>query len=388
MNTTHHQIKTGESTAIDWNDPVASALCLSLVPGIGPITYCLLVETFGSPGEVLAAAPDQLRQVPGVGVKLTRAIVTATECVDISAELSRCREHSIKLISRDNAEYPRRLAEIVDAPSMLYCRGTMETTDELAIAIVGTRHATSYGIRQAERLSHSLALAGFTIVSGLARGIDAAAHRGALAAGGRTIAVLGSGLLNLYPPEHGELSLEISRQGAVVSEFPTMQSPKSGAFPQRNRIITGLSLGVLVIEAADRSGALISARLAGEQGREVFALPGPVDNRMSAGCHQLIRDGATLVTSVDDILEGLGPLATPMISTAADGTQQSLYRPAELKLNEIEQQILQAIMGEPTEIDSVVVATGLPVHRVLSAISVLEMRHLVRRVGGNRICRS
>lgn len=388
MNTSKPQSRTTKTSTIDLNDPVAAALCLSLVPGIGPINYRQLVEAFGSPGEVLAAPPEQLRKIPGVGVKLTRAIVTAAECVDISAELARCREHSIKLISRDHAEYPRRLAEITDAPSMLYCRGTIETNDELAIAIVGTRHATSYGIRQAERLSRSLALAGFTIVSGMARGIDSAAHRGALSAGGRTIAVLGSGLLNLYPPEHGELSLEISGQGAVVSEYPTMQSPKSGAFPQRNRIVTGLSLGVLVIEAAERSGALISARLAGEQGREVFAMPGPIDNRMSAGCHQLIRDGATLVTSVDDILEGLGPLATPMVSTSDDGTRQSLHRPAELKLNEIEQAILQAVMAEPTEIDSVVIVTGLPVHQVLATISVLEMRHLVRRIGGNRICRT
>ena len=388
MNTSNPQPETRQTSRVDLHDPVATALCLSLVPGVGPINYRLLVETFGSPGEVLAAAPEQLRRVPGVGVKLTRALVTATERVDISAELARCRQHSIKLISRDHAEYPRRLAEISDAPSMLFCRGTIETNDELAIAIVGTRHATSYGIRQAERLSHSLALAGFTIVSGMARGIDAAAHRGALAAGGRTIAVLGSGLLNLYPPEHGELSLEISAHGAVVSEYPTMQSPKSGAFPQRNRIVTGLSLGVLVIEAAERSGALISARLAGEQGREVFALPGPIDNRMSAGCHNLIRDGAMLVTSVDDILEGLGPLATPMVSTNDDGTRHSLHRPAELKLNEIEQVILQTIMAEPTEIDSVVVTTGLPVHQVLATISVLEMRHLVKRVGGNRICRN
>jgi DNA processing protein len=337
---------------------------------------------------VLSAAPGDLRQLPGIGAKLTRAIATATDCVDVAAEMQRCREHSIRLLAQEHPAYPRRLQEITDAPSMLYCRGSLETSDELAIAIVGTRHATSYGIRQAERLSHGLALAGFTVISGMARGIDAAAHRGALSAGGRTVAVLGSGLLNLYPPEHGELSLEIAAHGALLTEYPTLQSPKSGAFPQRNRIVTGLALGVVVIEAADRSGALISARLAGEQGREVFAMPGPADSRMSNGCHQLIRDGATLVTSVDEILEGLGPLATPCHRTATDGTPRSLHRPAELKLNDVELQVLQAVSAQGCEIDTVVAATGLPVHRVLASVSVLEMRHMVRRLGGTRICRN
>ncbi len=372
---------------IDLDDPVSAALCLSLTPGIGPMTYRQLVDALGSPRAVLKAAPDDLRQVPGVGVKLTRAIATATGRVDISAELQRCREHSLDLLSVENPKYPRRLLEIADPPAILYCRGDLSAVDELAVAIVGTRHATSYGIRQAERLAHGLSLAGFTIVSGMARGIDAAAHRGALAAGGRTIAVLGSGLLNLYPPEHAELSLEIAGHGAVVSEYPTLQSPKSGAFPQRNRIITGLSLGIVVIEAATRSGALISARHAGQQGREVFALPGQVDSRMSSGTHQLIRDGATLVTSVEDVLLGLAPLAQPVTMPGSDDSIQRLHHPAELQLNDHEQRVLQAIQPAPTEIDDIVEDSGLPIQSVLSTISVLEMRHLVRRVSGTRLCR-
>lgn len=226
-------------------------------------------------------------------------------------------------------------------------------------------------------------MAGYTIVSGLARGIDAAAHRGALAGGGRTLAVLGSGLLNLYPAEHAELALQIREQGAVISEFTPRRSPKSGAFPQRNRIITGLTLGTVVVEAAHRSGALISARLAMEQGREVFAVPGPIDSRMSRGCHRLIRDGAKLVESIDDVIEELGPLIKPL--TRQSG--RTIHHPAELNLNEQESTVLQAIEVQPTEIDAIVARTGLPITRVLATISVLEIRRLIRRDSGHAVSR-
>ena len=186
-----------------------------------------------------------------------------------------------------NPSYPRLLNEIDDPPGILFSLGDIQSSDALAMAIVGTRHATHYGLRQAERLATGLARSGLTIVSGLARGIDAAAHRGALSAGGRTLAVLGSGILNLYPPEHAELAGQIARQGALISEAPPRRAPFSGAFPQRNRLISGLSLGVIVVEAAERSGALISARHGMEQNREVFAIPGRIDSRASAGCHAL-----------------------------------------------------------------------------------------------------
>jgi len=217
----------------------------------------------------------------------------------------------------------------------------------------------------------------------LARGIDAAAHRGTLSASGRTIAVLGSGILNLYPPEHQSLADSIWQSGAVISELPPFQKPMSGTFPQRNRLITGLSLGVLVIEAANRSGALISASHAAEQGREVFAVPGPADSRTSQGCHRLIRDGAKLVETVDDVLEELGPLVDTV--TREDGG--TIRHPAELQLNDQERRILDAIECEPTGIDSVVLHTNLPVPRVLATISVLEIRHLIRRVAGNAVVR-
>jgi DNA processing protein len=365
------------------DDALADAVRLSLVAGVGPRIRKALLEKFGTPAAVLAAAPADLRRVQGVGPELTRRLAVAREEIDVQAQLQLCAAHAIAILSESNAAYPRSLAEIHDPPGILFVRGEILPQDALAVAIVGARHATQYGLAQAERLAGSLARGGMTIVSGLARGIDAAAHRGALAAGGRTLAVLGSGLLNMYPPEHAELAEEISRQGAVLSENPPHSPPLGGAFPQRNRIISGLSLGVLVVEASTQSGALISARHAMEQGREIFAVPGRVDNRMSRGCHRLIRDGAKLVETADDILEELGPLVAP--TQGPDGG--AVHHPAELLLNEFEQQVLATISNEPTTIDAVVVASGLPTGQVLSTISVLEMRHLVRRISGNQIAR-
>ena len=269
----------------------------------------------------------------------------------------------------------------------MFVRGEFVPSDGVAVAIVGTRHATQYGIAQADRLAAGLARCGYTIVSGLARGIDAAAHRGALKAGGRTLAILGSGVLNVYPPEHESLANEVIARGALISENPPRSPPLSGAFPQRNRIITGLSLGVIVVEASERSGALISARHAMEQGRDVFAVPGRVDSRTSRGCHRLIRDGAKLVETIDDVLEELGPLATPT-PIASDETSPPIRHPGELQLNEPEKAVLAAIDDEPVTIDNVISTSGLPVQNVLSTLSVLEMRRLVRRLGGNRVMRN
>ena len=342
-----------------------------------------LVERFGSPDGVLAAAPSQLREVPGIGPTLARAIAAATETIDVAAELELCQRQDINLLTFEAPPYPRALREISDPPSILYVRGEIKPLDNLAIAIVGTRHATTYGKRQAERLAGSLARAGMTIVSGLARGIDSTAHRGALEAGGRTIAVLGSGLLNLYPPEHKELAYEIALQGALVSELPPRQATSPGAFPRRNRIITGLCVGVIVVQAGRRSGALISARHAMEQNREVFAVPGPVDSRVSHGCHQLLRDGAKLVETADDVWEELGPL----IESVPTKDGRTVNRPAELQLNDQEQKVLDCINDEATNIDLVVARSGLPVPRVLSTISVLEIRRLIRRLSGTTVIR-
>jgi DNA processing protein len=366
-----------------FTDELVDSVRLSLVSGVGPLLRKALVERFGSPSAVLAADSYELQGVQGIGPKIAERIVAAKDETDPELELRLAAEHGIDVLSEANAGYPRPLREIHDPPGVLFRRGQPQAQDELAVAIVGTRHATRYGLAQAERLGGNLARSGFTVVSGLARGIDAAAHRGALVAGGRTIAVLASGLLEIYPPEHEKLATEIAQQGYLLSEAPPRMVPLSGAFPQRNRIISGLSLGTIVVEAPDRSGALITARHAYEQGREVFAVPGPVDSRMSRGCHALIKDGAKLVESIDDVLAELGPLSQEI--ERDDGT--ILQQPAELALNEIEQQVLAAIDGTPTSIDAVAAACGLAIHRVLSTLSVLEVRRLIRRTSGTQVVR-
>jgi DNA processing protein len=364
-------------------EDLVDAVRLSLISGVGPRLRKALLEEFGTAAAVLSAAPSDLRRVQGIGPELTRRIAVAREDIDVQAELDLCAAGGIAILSECDPAYPRALREIHDPPGILFVRGEILPQDALAVAIVGSRHATHYGLAQAERLAGGLARAGLTIISGLARGIDAAAHRGALAAGGRTLAVLGSGVLNMYPPEHAALADEVAARGAVISESPPRSPPLSGAFPQRNRIISGMSLGVLVVEASVRSGALISARHAMEQGREVFAVPGRVDNRMSHGCHRLIRDGAKLVETVDDVLEELGPLVAPAQSAGGD----AVHHPAELMLNELEQQVLATIASEPITIDAVLAASQLPAPQVLATISVLEMRRLVRRLSGNLIMR-
>lgn len=363
---------------------LVESLRLSLVSGVGPLLRKALLERFVTPAAVLAAGKNELQSVQGIGPITAARIVAAKDEINAELELQIAAEHGIDVLTEASDDYPRPLRTIHDPPGVLFRRGEPNAQDELAVAIVGTRHATRYGIAQAERLAASLARTGFTVVSGLARGIDAAAHRGALAAGGRTIAVLASGLLEIYPPEHQKLADEVAAGGYIVSESPPRMIPLSGAFPQRNRIISGLSVGTIVVEAAERSGALITARHAYEQGREVFAVPGPIDSRLSRGCHALIKDGAKLVESIDDVLAELGPLAENI--QRDDGTL--LTQPAELLLNDIEQQVLNTIDGAATSIDDIAKTSGLPIHRVLSTISVLEMRRLVRRVSGTQVARA
>lgn len=373
------ETRTPYSDSVD----IESALRLKLVPGIGPKTYSDLVNHFGSPTKVLEAAPALLREVQGVGAKIVSAIIAAPGDQSVATQLKICRDNDIQILSAASSQYPRILDEIYDPPSVLFCAGEITAADEIAVAIVGTRHATQYGKKVAEQLARGLAMAGITVVSGLARGIDAVAHRAALDAGGRTLAVLGGGILNVYPAEHAGLADQIKKSGAVLSEALPKVAPKSGCFPRRNRIVSGLSLGVVVVEAGDRSGASISARMAMEQGREVFAVPGRIDSRMSAGCHKLLKDGAKLVQSVDDILDELGPLISP---TKIDA-ETTIHHPAELKLTEQEKKILNVISNEPTSFDFVVSEAGLPTARVLSTITVLEMRRLIRRVTGTTFVR-
>ena len=367
----------------EFAEELVFAVALTLADGIGPKLQSALLEEFGSARQVLAQPLESLLRVRGIGTKTANSLVDPTLIDQARHILQQCRDLSIDVLSQTHAEYPRRLPEICDAPTILYRKGVLLPQDELSIAIVGSRRCTAYGRRHAERLSAGLSRAGFTIVSGLARGIDAAAHRAALQAGGRTLAVLASGVRDIYPPEHKELAAEIAQQGALLSEMPIDQRPLPGLFPQRNRIISGLCLGVLVIEATRNSGALYTTRHAMEQGREVFALPGQVDSIASEGCHDLIRDGVTLVRGVDDVLSALGPLPMPTSPTSA----VTIHSPRELVLNPLESQVLNLISTQPVYIDDLLREAAIETSRVLATLTVLEMRRLIRRLPGNQFVR-
>ena len=371
-------------------DDLRSHVRLACVPGIGSRLRRLLLDRFGTPDGVFAASPAEIASVGRISRKLAAALPTLADDPTADDVIALCRKRSVDILLEGQDAYPSLLSRIDDPPGLLFVRGTLLPQDSLSVAIVGARHATAYGLKAAEQFGAGLARAGYTVVSGLARGIDAAAHRGAITAGGRTIAVLGSGVLNVYPPEHADLAREVIDSGALISELPPLTDPNAGTFPQRNRIVSGLSLGVVVVQAADRSGALITARLATEQGREVFAVPGPIDCRMSRGCHELIRDGAKLVASVDDILEEFGPLFETV--TTADG--RAVKSAAELQLGDVEQRVLDAYDAlaegdsKPVIIDEIVNSSGLAASQVLATIGVLEMRRLIRRLPGNQIARA
>ena len=283
----------------------------------------------------------------------------------------------------DDDAYPASLRTVYDPPPLLFVKGTITVDDAWSVAVVGTRNPTAYGREVARQLATDLVRNRITVVSGLARGVDAQAHRAALDGGGRTLAVLGCGVDVIYPYEHRRLAQEITEAGALISDYPLGTLPEAGKFPPRNRIISGLSLGVVVVEAGVTSGALITAQFATEQGREVFALPGMVTSPGAGGCNQLIRDGARLIRSPEDVLDELGPL----VEGVQLQPEQTVRHAAELQLNEQETCVLQAINVEPTDINQVIAVSGLPVPRVLSTLSVLEMRRLVRRLSGQLVQR-
>lgn len=357
---------------------------LNLIQGVGPRIRCSLIEQFGSASRILNAPRQELLNVPGIGTKLANAIIYRSAKSSAEEELKRCRDSGFQILSEESQNYPSLLKEMPDPPSLLYCHGNLLPEDDLAIAIVGSRKCTIYGLQQAEKIAGALAQAGITVVSGLARGIDQAAHIGALKAGGRTIAVMATGLSHIYPPEHRQLSEEVANQGALVTEFPLDQAPVAGLFPQRNRIISGLSIGVVLIEAGRKSGALHTARHAYEQGREVFAVPGRIDHPASAGCHDLIRDGAMLVRNVEDILEGLGPVKTPVVTAQ----NREIHTPRELSLSEFEQDVLNLVSLEPQHLNEIVQSSSLDSSRILSTLTILEMRKVVKRLPGGFLVRA
>ncbi len=363
----------------DLTNTALSEVRLSSVPGVGPLIRKRLMDTFGEAETILKCDTHALMSVKGVGPKIVKAIHAAPSKEEVARLLQEAEHHGIRPLLISEPQYPSLLKEIYDPPSVLYYQGEIQASDQRAVAIVGTRRATRYGIRQAESLARGLVRAGITVVSGLARGIDGAAHRAALEEGGRTIAVLGGGLMKLYPPEHRPLADEIAKQGAVLAESPPHMPPMSGSFPQRNRIISGLSLGVVVIEAAERSGALITARHAAEQGRDAFAVPGPVDSPQSLGCCRLLQEGAKLVISVEDILEELED-QPPTVSHRQVATPQPVVSTRDRSPDE--QTLWNAIPQEPISIETLVESTGMPIPRVLAGISLLETACEIQRVSG------
>jgi DNA processing protein len=357
-------------------------LALHLVPGIGPRLTAALLDRFGSAGAVLAATSAQLGEVPHVGSRLAGLIRQAMTGAEVEAELACMSKHGVQLRALGSTDYPANLATIADPPHLLYVRGTLEPRDTNAVAIVGARQCTSYGRRLAERLGADLGRAGWTVISGLARGIDGCAHRGALQAGGRTLAVLAGGLSSIYPPEHKELAEQVAAAGALVTEAAMRMEPMAGMFPARNRIISGLARAVVIVEANEKSGALITASHAAEQGRVVLAVPGPVDSDASAGAHALIRKGAVLCRKVDDILEEL-QATVPLVGAEQPGTK----REPPPGLDEMEQRIWQAL-DAPQYIDDLGRLLEMGTPELARALMLLEMKRAVRRLPGNRYERS
>lgn len=360
---------------------------LNCVPGVGSITSKRLIEAFGTPKHVFSASQGELRSVDGVGGELARRIATFPVEEVLEREVAAVERAGITLCTLHDEDYPPQLATLYDPPPVLYVRGALMASDQLAIAVVGSRRPTAYGRSVAERLAGELASLGFTVVSGLARGIDGLAHQAALSAGGRTLAVYGSGIDLVFPAEHRELADAIAERGALISEFPMGVPPVAHNFPRRNRIIAGLALGTVVVEAAAKSGSLITARCAMEQGREVFAVPGQVITGKSRGAHRLIKQGATLVEGVEDIIDALPLHFRAMLeeAQAAEGVSTSEPEPASVlvppapRVSASERALLALIQEEPRPIDRMIEESGLAPSAVSGLLVQLELKGLVAR---------
>jgi len=362
--------------------------------GVGPVSFGKLLKRFGSVDAALGASVSGLAKVEGIGFKTAERIASTRDKFDTGAEVELAEKLGVWMVHIEDTRYPALLKQIYDPPPVLYIKGTLGREDNLAIAIVGSRRCSLYGQEQASRLAHLLAASGFTIVSGLARGIDTAAHQGALAAEGRTLAVQGCGLANVFPPENKRLSELISLSGAYISELPLRYEPLAENFPPRNRIIGGLCLGTIIIEASLRSGALITARTALESNREVMAVPGKIDSPVSKGSHQLIKQGATLVESVEDVMEALGYVgdqlkdhATLAASEATEKAKTPLFETVRFSLKGREKQIYESLGAEPLHADEVIAETGLPPGGVSGALISLRLKGLIRQLPGNLFAR-
>jgi len=353
------------------DDDLGFWIALTRVTRIGPRRFDLLLNAFGSAHAVWVASESNLIAA-GLDRRTTASLLEARRKVDPSIETRNLERFGARALRSQDPDYPERLKTIYDPPPVLYVQGELDPPDQPSIAIVGTRGATTYGKMAAERMANGLAEAGITVISGLALGVDAAAHRGALASGGRTIAVMASGLDRIYPSQHAQLAKDITRSGALITEFPIGTKPDAVNFPRRNRVISGVSSGTLVVEAGGRSGALITAAFAAEQGRDVFAIPGSIFSPVSQGTNSLIRDGATPVTSIDDILAELQPSRTVRQLTAKDI----------LPPDETERAILEVLSSDPVHIDEIAQAVSLPMSTVSASLAMMELKGMVQQSGG------
>lgn len=386
---------------------IENLLRFSLTPGVGPVTVHRLLAVFGDADRILGATEEEIRAVPQLRASAVKAVLEARD-TDPRPELERVADAGIDMVAYDDPLFPAPLRAADAPPYLLYVRGTLHPADALAVGIVGTRQCSRYGRDQAERFGADLGRAGYTVVSGLARGIDSHAHRGALVAGARTIAVVGNGLGHMYPPENRELAIEIAQAGAVVSEFSMETLPSRETFPRRNRIIAGWSLGVLVVEAPMRSGALITARQSAEMGRDVFAIPGRIDQDVADGCHKLIREGAVLVRNLQDILDEIArPQAQPFASSAPPRNRESSAPPSAKtgkgkpdaptppktptpappprqpeSQSAIEARILDLIRNESMHIDRIATESGYPIAETSATLMILEIKGQIRQEPG------
>jgi len=363
--------------------PLEALVALNMLSGIGPIRCRRLIDHFGSAKEVLMAGRSALMEVKGIGRELAATLERWDRQVDPAAEIAACQAKGIELITAECASYPAPLREAYDSPILLYCMGRLEESDHRAIGMVGSRRCSHYGLHTTRKLSYSLATCGQTIVSGLARGIDTAAHEAAIAAGGRTVAVIGSGLDHLYPAENEALAERIADgHGAVISEYPLHVRPDKGTFPMRNRIIAAWSQAVVVVECPDKSGALITANLAAEYGRHVFVVPGPIDSANFTGSHRLIRDGATLVSHAQHIMDDLGGIQLPLAQTSGEHPADTHH------LNSDQAAILEHIKQTNMTADEIIEGCGLPAAIVTRSLAMLEIQGLIESHPGGRYARA
>lgn len=356
-------------------------IALNMVEGIGPVRVRELMEVLGSAVNILEAEVSDWVQAKGVGQVLAEKLKARLRELDVEAEIRRAEKLGAHLVTCVDDDYPALLKTIHDPPLALYVKGTLLPQDRHAIAVVGSRRCTHYGTQVADRLSFQLAKQGYTVVSGLARGIDAAAHQGAVKGGGRTLAVLGTGIDQIYPAEHDKLAAQVAAHGALISEFPIGFKPTRQSFPQRNRIVAGLCGGTLVVEAARGSGAMMTVDFATEFGRLVFAVPGRIDNPSAGGCNGLIKNGAKLVEDVDDILEEFEYLIPPK----PQGREDPAHVKPQVQLNATEKTILDFLGREDCGQDEVIRGTGLTASEVATGLLTLEMKRQIKSLPGRKV---